>query len=275
MTIIAMTREMGTLGKDVAAGLAQALDLTVIHQELVEHHVAARLQLGESTVHRFLEGRPSMWERWKIDSDRMSRYTADEILQLAHGGNVLIRGWGAAQLLRDVSHVLCVRVCAPMSQRVSVMKERLGVTDSRSMRDEIEQNDNAHTQTIQRQFGDDWRNPENYDIVLNSGFVAVDTCIALITQLAKSPTYQETAESRRALADKVIETEVRKILDGSATDTPFGPGINITVEGGKIRLGGVVGGHREIDASLNKIRQIEGVTEIENDIAFVPINSGV
>ncbi len=35
MTVIAMTREMGTLGKDVAAGLAKALDIEVVHHELV------------------------------------------------------------------------------------------------------------------------------------------------------------------------------------------------------------------------------------------------
>ena len=168
MTVIAMTREMGTLGKDVAARLAKALDIEVVHHELVEHHIAERLNLGESTVHRFLEGRSPLWERWKIDLERMSRYTADEVLQLANKGDVLIRGWGAAQLLRDVSHVLCVRVCAPMSTRVSVMMERLGVSDERSMRNEIERNDDAHSRTIQRQFGRNWRDPENYDIVCQS-----------------------------------------------------------------------------------------------------------
>ena len=37
MVTIAMTREMGTFGKDVAQGLAVSLDLKVIHSELVEH----------------------------------------------------------------------------------------------------------------------------------------------------------------------------------------------------------------------------------------------
>ncbi len=80
MTVIAMTREMGTLGKDVAAGLADKLGLRVVHHELVENHLAERLQVAESTVHRFLKGQSSLWERWQIDSDRMSRFTSDEVL---------------------------------------------------------------------------------------------------------------------------------------------------------------------------------------------------
>ena len=43
MAVIAMTREMGSLGKDVAAALADQMGLTVVHHELVEHHIAERL----------------------------------------------------------------------------------------------------------------------------------------------------------------------------------------------------------------------------------------
>ncbi len=92
MTVIAMTREMGSFGKDVAIGLIDTLGLDIVHHELVERHLAERMNLGESSVHRFLEGRPSMLERWKIDGKRLSRYSAEEILERAAKGNVLIRG---------------------------------------------------------------------------------------------------------------------------------------------------------------------------------------
>ena len=82
MAVIAMTREMGSLGKDVAAGLADKMGLTVVHHELVEHHLAERLGVTESTVHRYLEGEASLLERWRIDKQKLSRYTAEEILEL-------------------------------------------------------------------------------------------------------------------------------------------------------------------------------------------------
>src|SRR5262245_44432964 len=117
MAVIAMTREMATLGKDVTAGLAERLGLKVVHHELVEHDIAERSGMRESEVHRFLEGEASLLERWRIDRHKLSRYTAQEILELAAKGNVLIRGWGATFLLRKVPHVLCVRICAPMPFR--------------------------------------------------------------------------------------------------------------------------------------------------------------
>ena len=91
MAIIAMTREMATLGRDVASGLAERLGLTVVHHELVAHDIAERSGMRESEVQRFLEGGASLLQRWRIDRARMSRYTAEEILELAVKGNVLIR----------------------------------------------------------------------------------------------------------------------------------------------------------------------------------------
>src|SRR3981081_404661 len=138
---MSMTREMATLGKDVAAGLAERLGLTVVHHELVKQGIAERAGMRESDVHRFLEGEASLLRRCKIDRKRLSRYTAQEILELAVKGNVLIRGWGATYLLRSVPHVICVRICAPMAFREKVLMERLGINDAAAARREIERND--------------------------------------------------------------------------------------------------------------------------------------
>jgi hypothetical protein len=63
MTVIAMTREMGSRGREVALGLADRLGLKIIHHELVEQDLSERLNLPESAVHRFLEGDVSLFER--------------------------------------------------------------------------------------------------------------------------------------------------------------------------------------------------------------------
>src|SRR5438552_2131864 len=144
MTIIAMTREMGSRGRDVALGVADRLGLEIIHHELVECDLAKRTHLTESQVHRFLESVPSLWDRWTFGHTRLARYTAEEILELASRGNVLLRGWGAPQLLRAIGHVVSVRVCAPMRDRENELMKRLGITDRNMARGEIERNDAAH-----------------------------------------------------------------------------------------------------------------------------------
>jgi cytidylate kinase len=262
MTVIAMTREMGSLGKDVAAGLADQMGLTVVHHELVEHNLAERLGVQESAVHRYLEGGASLFERWKIDKEKLSRHTAEEILELAKQGNVVIRGWGAVALLRAVPHVLRVRVCAPMPSRERVMVERLGLKSPSEAMREILQNDAAHARIMRGFFGVNWEDPQLYHVVLNTGAVPVDACVSIVRLLAERPEFQETEETRSVLADKLMESRVRTAL-GDAFATP----ITIKVAMGKVTLTGTtmspVGNVEEL------VRSVPGVTEVENRIVVV------
>ena len=266
MTVIAMTREMGSLGKDVAAALADQMGLTVVHHELVEHHLAEKLGVQESTVHRYLEGEASLLERWKIDKEKLSRYTAEEILELARKGNVVIRGWGATGVLRHIPHVLRVRLCADMGFRERVMMQRLGITDATAARREIERSDAAHAGIVRSFFGVDWQNPLLYHLVLNTAIVPVETCVKIVRLLAERPEFQETEETRSMLADKLIESRVRAAL-GDSTSLP----ITISVVKGKVTLTGTTIG--PISNVEQLVRDIPGVTEVENRV--VAVRSGV
>ena len=262
MAVIAMTREMGSLGKDVATGLAEQLGLTVVHHELVEQHLAERLGVKESTVHRYLEGAASLLDRWKIDKEKLSRYTAEEILELARKGNIIIRGWGAVAVLRAVPHVLRVRVCAPLPSRERVMAERLGLKSPSETTSEILQNDAAHARIMRGSFGVNWEDPQLYHLVLNTGSVPVDACVSIVRLLAERPEFQETEETRSVLADKLLESRVRAAL-GDAFTTP----VTISVVKGRVTLTGST--RAPIGNVEEQVRAIPGVSEVENRIVVV------
>jgi cytidylate kinase len=262
MAVIAMTREMGSLGKDVAAALADQMGLAVVHHELVEHHIAERLGVQESAVHRYLEGEASLLERWKLDKEKLSRFTAEEILELARNGNVVIRGWGATGVLRHIPHVLRVRLCADMGFRERVMMQRLGITDVAPARREIERSDAAHAGLVRSFFGVDWQNPLLYHLVLNTAIVPVETCVTMVRLLAERPEFQETEETRSMLADQLIESRVRAAL-GDSTSLP----ITIDVVRGKVTLTGTTVG--KIGNAEQLVRDIPGVTEVENRLVAV------
>ena len=274
MTVIAMTREMGTLGKDVAAGLADKLGIEVVHHEVVEQQLAHRLNTTESAVHRFLEGKASMWERWKINGEKFSRCTAEEVLELAMRGNVLIRGWGAAQLLRDVPHVLCLRVCAPMQQRIQEMKRRLGIDSADAARQEIERNDDAHARAVQRQFHADWRDPTHYDLMINTAYVPIDVGVAVVQQMAKSGAYDATDECRDRLLDKLLEARIRSKLDEQIGDSPMGSGLesglDVAVCKGHVTVSGVIQWGNRLDQTIEHVRTIDGVKSITDDTVNGP-----
>jgi len=262
MAVIAMTREMGSLGKDVAAGLADQMGLTVVHHELVEHHLAEKLGVQENAVHRYLEGEASLFERWKIDKHKLSRFTAEEILELAAKGNVIIRGWGATGVLRHVPHVLRVRLCADMGFRERVMMERLALVSATAARREIERSDAAHAGIVRSYFGVDWQNPLLYHLVLNTASIPVETCVIILRLLAERREFQETEETRSVLADKLVESRVRAVLS-EGTSLP----ITVSVVKGRVTLTGTT--MSPIGNVDERVRAIPGVAEVENRIVVV------
>jgi cytidylate kinase len=211
MPIIAITREMGSLGKDVARGLGEALGVPVIYHEVIDH-LADRMRVRKSHVIRLLDGSAGLLEQMTADKTSLSIFTADEIYGLAASGGAVIRGWGATHLLREVPHVLCVRVCAPFEVRRQRMMERLGSEDAEGVAEEIRINDEAHTAIMRRHFSVQWTDPEHYDMVLNTKRVSIDGCVSEVLALARAAQFQETEASRQKLADLALAARVRAAL---------------------------------------------------------------
>jgi hypothetical protein len=86
MTVIAMTREIGSHGTEVAEGVASELGHKIVGSEIVASQVASSLGVTEGIVQRYLEGSASILERWQIDKKKLSRLTAEEVLGIAQQG---------------------------------------------------------------------------------------------------------------------------------------------------------------------------------------------
>src|SRR4051812_35697486 len=211
MPIIAITREMGSLGKDVAAALGAELGLPVIYHEVIDH-LADRMRVRKSHVIRLLDGSAGLLERLTADETSLSIFTADEIFAIASRGGAIIRGWGATHLLRDVPHALSVRVCAPFEVRKQRMMERLSSADEELVGEEIRINDEAHTAIMRRHFGLQWTEPEHYDMVLNTKRLSVDECVSEVMALARSPQFSESDRSCQILEDLALAARVRAAL---------------------------------------------------------------
>ncbi len=239
MPIIAITREMGSLGKDVASGLGQNLGLPIFYHEVVEP-LADRMRVRKSHVIRLIDGTAGLLERLTADKTSLAIFSADEIFDLAmQGQGAVVRGWGATHLLRDVPHAICVRVCAPLALRKRRMMARLNTDDDAAVSVEIHCNDESHTAIMRRNFGLQWTDPENYDVVFNTERVSVEECIDEVTRLVKSNAFAETAQSRRQLEDLALAARVRAAL--RIAPLTRDAKIAVTAKDGQVTLEGGLG----------------------------------
>ena len=116
MPVIALTQGMGSLAQDIAEQLASELGLATLQHEVAER-VADKMHVSKSLISRLRSGKAGLLEGLRTDSHAIAVYTAEEVLDAAARGNVVIRGWGATQLLRAVPHVPCIRVMRPLERR--------------------------------------------------------------------------------------------------------------------------------------------------------------
>jgi cytidylate kinase len=250
MPLVAITREMGSLGKDVASGLAEALGVPLVYHEVIDH-LADRMRVRKSHVIRLLDGKANIVERMSADKTSLSVFTADEIVNLAlQGKGAVIRGWGATHLLREVPHAVCVRICAPFEVRKRRMMERVGSFDEDQVGDEIRQNDEAHGAIMKRNFAVDWTAAENYDLVLNTERASVKECIDAILKLVHSADFAETDASRQRLRDLALAWRVRARLRSSQKTR--GLRVAVTASQGCVTLAGL----------LDRLEQRTAVNEI-------------
>jgi cytidylate kinase len=257
--LIAITREMGSLGKDVARGLGEALGLPVIYHEVIDQ-LADRMRVRKSHVIRLLDGSAGILERLTADKTSLSLFTADEIFSIAsQGKGAVIRGWGATHLLREVPHAVCVRVCAPFEVRKRRMMERLGSDDADLVGEEIRVNDEAHGAIMRRHFDLRWSDPEHYDVVLNTKRVSADECVEEVLSLVRSPQFVETEGARQKLDDLALAARVRAALR-RAPETREAR-VNVSADEGKVALSGA-GSTDEMLAFVEVASAVPGVRDV-------------
>jgi cytidylate kinase len=273
MTVIALTREIGTRGQDVAVGLAERLGLKIVQHDLVEHDIAERAGLPDSAVHRYFEGEATLLERWRLDRRRLSQLTAEEVLEFAAAGKVLIRGWGASYLLRGIPHVLRVRLYAPMEVRERNLMERARITNAAVARRELEHDDAAHDARLRELFGIDWRDPTLYTIMLNTGWLGVADCVETIARLAESPAFEETPLSQRALADRLCELRVRSALDKRFGTQSPDSGFDVVVSEGRVVLTGATSDSTLVVDAVRLVQCVPGVAGVESRIRYVDFHA--
>lgn len=263
MPVIALTQGMGSLAKDIAEQLAAELNLATLQHEIAER-VAEKMHVSRSLINRLRGGKAGALERLRTDRHAMALYSAEEVLEAAAKGNVVIRGWGATQLLRPVPHVPCVRIMRPFDQRVQWLMNQID-TDDRSVAEaEIRRSDQANASRMHDQFGVEWNQPVLFDLVLNTDRLSVDSCVQLIKALLARPEFAETEASRALLQGMALSARVRAAL--RADDDTEGVDITIDSADGRVTLRGIVAAEAEKTAATRVAAGVAGVQAVDDQL---------
>ena len=266
MPVIALTQGMGSLAQDIAEGLAHELGLATLQHEVAER-VADKMHVSKSLINRLRAGKAGLIEGLRADRQALAVYTAEEVLEAAARGNVVIRGWGATQLLRAVPHVPCIRIMRPSRQRVDWLMQELGTEDRDLAESEVRRSDNANASRMHDQFGVQWGDPALFDMVLNTDRLSVQTCVDQIQRLLQRPEFAETDASRSLLQGMALAARVRAALN--ADEATRAVDVSIEASAGQLTLRGIVVDDAEKAATARVAAATPGVQAIDNQLHAV------
>jgi cytidylate kinase len=260
--IIAMTREMGSLGTFIGLEVAEQLDHAFVRDEIVRR-AAREYRVMESGLVRAVERPPRWLERLGPVRRRHRTYLEAAVLEVAQRERVVLMGRWSTIFLSGVRHAIRIRVCAPAEIRVRRVMERYRIAQEDAARRIAAYDEGVRTR-MRQMFDAEWTDPLLYDLVINTASVTVPSGVRQVLALASASEFQPTDESRAALGDRALAARIRATLGASASTGDVD--LVVEVVRGMARLDGVVASDEERDAALAVARAVPGVVGVASEI---------
>jgi len=256
MAVITISRQLGSLGTEIAQGAAEKLNYEYIDKKRIEQALSKYGVLAPE-VEKFDEKKPSFWDSFLLQKKRFLHSLEAVIYDFARNGNVVIVGRGGQVLLQNLLGVLHVRIIAPFEVRLKRILTAEG-GDERKAGRILSRSDRDSAGFLRSFFEVDWEDRTLYDLMINTEKLAMETAVKLIVESISSPEIQEGEKASDAkLADLALTQKVEVALM-RILGIGFG-NVTVLVKGGIVSLSGQVASERLEEDVRRAIKQIEGV----------------
>ena len=185
LSVITLSREPGSGGKLVAKAVADRLGLELFHQEII-NAMAANADISARVIRTLDERGVSMLEDWVSAAISDRHLWPDEYAQvmmrvigtIGRHGKAIIVGRGANFVLPPENRFR-VRIIAPLEMRVDRVAETFGVAKKEAKR-RVLRTESDRRAFVRKYFHSDIRDPANYDMILNTGTLAIESAAAAV-----------------------------------------------------------------------------------------------
>jgi cytidylate kinase len=210
MPIITISRGSYYHGRSIAEKLAQRLGYRCISRDQIIENLE-EFHLPEIKLVRGLHDTFSVLDRFPHGKTRFTAAVRSAILQEFLDGNVVYHGLVGHYFVRNISHVLKIRIVADMKSRIEDDMTRQNVPEDKA-RFVLKKDDEERRKWGMFLYGSDVVDPENYNMVIKVGHINEEEAIDLIVKGVSLPSFQETMESRKLLADAALAALVNRTL---------------------------------------------------------------
>lgn len=212
MPIITISRGSYYHGKSIADKLAKKLGYSCLSRDSIIENLD-EFHLPEIKLLRGINDAFSVLDRFPHGKKRFITAIKSEILQHFLSDNVVYHGLVGHHFVRNISHVLKVRIIADTESRVADEMARENISEEKA-RYILKKDDEERRKWGMFLHGIDIIDPEAYNIILRIGHLSEDEAVDIIANAATLPAFQETEESKLDLINSAMAALVsRKLFD--------------------------------------------------------------
>ena len=266
MSIITVSRQYGSLGKEIAERIASELGYKFLDKKSLESQYG-KFGIPDVSIEKYDEKSPGFFEYFKSGKDRYLRYLKTTVYENSKEGNCVICGRGAQLMLKGIPGVLNLRFVSSMDKRVERVSEVLKC-DKKNAEKIIVQNDKDRSGFHKFFFEHNWKDINLYDLVINTDNIDIDSSVEIIKTLNKCKCLKyEPDELKQKLEDKFIAQEVIiSLLYEHSIPIDI---LDVTCENGAVSIKGTVTVEQNIEQCKEAALKVEGVKSVDPEIYFI------
>jgi cytidylate kinase len=263
MAVITISRGSYSRGKEIAEKAARKLGYGCISRDVLLD-ASEQFSIPEFKLVGAIHDAPSILDRFTFGKEKYIAYIQAALLNALRDDDMVYHGLAGHFFLKDISHVLKVRIIADIEDRVRFVMERDKVS-SKEARRVLKHDDEQRRKWGLSLYGIDTSDSSLYDLVIHIKKITVDSAVDLICHAVKLPPFHTTEQSRKTMLDKTLAAQVKAAL------IDYTPKVEVSSDDGRIWVM-IKDRPERVEATDVKalVRTVRGVKEVE--VQVVPMS---
>ena len=202
MSIITISRGSYSRGVEIAEMVAEKLNYQCLARDVLIE-ASKEFNIPEVKLIQALEDPPSFFERFTNEKKKYIAYIQTALINNLRADNIVYHGLAGHFFVKDIPHVLKVRIIADLEYRIKFVMERDKISRDKAI-DFLKKIDSARREWGQHLYGLNLEDPIHYNVVINTENMSLETSVDIICKMVAWEQFQTTPESQKKMDDLAL-----------------------------------------------------------------------
>ena len=209
MSIVTISRGSHSRGVEIAELIAEKLNYQCLDRNVLIE-ASKEFNLPEVKLIQTLEDPPSFFERFSKSKKIYIDYIQAALINRLRADNIVYHGLAGHFFVKDIPHVLKVRIIADLEYRIKFVMNRDRLSREKAI-DFLKKIDSSRREWGQHLYGLNLEDPIHYDIVINTESMSSDAAANILCEMATGKQFQTTPASQKKMEN--IALSLKKKID--------------------------------------------------------------